>query len=54
MSFCTRLQFTVYIYVRQCSGRPEFSHWSNHEKKFLKMVFDASLLKTLHYKVRDR
>ena len=37
--------------VRQWPGKPEFNPWLSHTKDS-KMVLDASLLYTLHYKVR--
>ena len=39
------------VCVRQWPGRPEFKPRSSHTKD-LKMVLDASLLYTQHYKVR--
>ena len=43
---------TIWVFVRQCSGRPGFSPRSSHTKNS-KMVLDTVyLLNTQHYKVR--
>ena len=41
----------IYIYVRQSPGRPGFNPRSSHTKDS-KMVLDAALVNTQHYKVR--
>ena len=40
------------ISVHQWSGRPGFNPMSCHTKNSKKMVLDASLLNTKHYKLR--
>ena len=46
-----KLRISIYYEQIKSSGRPGFNPWPGHTKDS-KMVLDAALLNTQHYKVR--